>query len=145
MKSSVDVAEQLHHLIFIMQSKLMRPIVQQTKPDLSPLQMHVLVTLKENKAVTMTMLANEIRMSKQQLTRLVDNLVSQGFAKRNFDDLDRRIIKISLTEAGLALLANIEKQAREVLAARLEVFDESSKRELSGAANSLARLLKELP
>lgn len=145
MNNSIDATEQLHHLIIIIQSKLMRPIIQQRKTELSPLEVLCLITLEENQTVTMTMLANVLRVSKSQLTRLVDNLVSQGFAKRDFDNMDRRSIKISLTEAGLALLANIEKEAREDLAARLEAFDENSKRELSNAANSLTRLLKELP
>lgn len=145
MKNPIDAAEQLLYLLFNIQNKLMRPVIQQTKTALSPLQVHVLMTLKDNKTVTMTMLANEIRISKQQLTRLVDNLVSQGIAKREFDNLDRRIIKISLTEAGLSLLANLEKEAREGLAARLEAFDDKKMAELNDAVDGLSRLLRELP
>lgn len=144
MKNPIDAAEQLLHLLFNMQNKVMRPIIQQTKMDLSPLKIHVLMTLKDNKTVTMTMLATEIRISKQQLTRLVDNLVSQGTVQREFDSLDRRIIKISLTETGLALLANIEKAARENLAARLEALDNKKLAELTDAVDRLSRLLREL-
>ncbi|BBB91429.1 MAG TPA: hypothetical protein PKA28_17035 [Methylomusa anaerophila] len=90
------------------------------------------------------MLNEEIRISKQQLTRLVDNLLLQGIAKREFDNLDRRIIKISLTEAGLVLLANIEKEAREGLAARLEAFDDKKMVELNDAVDRLSHLLREL-
>lgn len=144
MKNPIDAAEQLLHLLFIIQNKLMRPVFQQTKTELSPLQIHVLMTLRDNKTVTMTMLANEIRISKQQLTRLVDNLVSQGSVQREFDNLDRRIIKISLTTAGLDILVNIDKTAQEVLTARLEAFDDKKLTELNDAVGRLSRLLREL-
>jgi len=123
----------------------MRPVLQNSKSILSPMQIHVLNTLKENGTATMTLVANEIKMSKQQTTRVVEHLVAQGFVRRDFEKQDRRIIKISLTTAGEAELENIEKDAIEHMVTSLASLDERSLAEFNEAASKLTKLFKELP
>ena len=145
MNNRHQIAEKVFLVSMMLHHKLMRPVIHQSKFDFSPLQLHVLGTLKDNKSVTMTMLANEIRISKQQLTRLIDNFVTQGLVQRESDNQDRRIIKISLTETGLARFANIETEGHLALTAELELFDDQKMAELNAAADKLIKLLKELP
>lgn len=68
--------------------------------DISPLQAHVLNTLKENGPTSMILLADEVHISKQQTIRIVGHLVSQDLVQRTFDKRDRRLIKIVLTAVG---------------------------------------------
>ncbi len=145
MRDRSETAEELLFLSFTLHKKLIRPVIQHAKADLSPLQLHVLDTLGENDAVTMTMLATEIRMSKQQMTRIVDTLVAQGIVRRDYDALDRRIIKISLTAAGQAMLAAIKKDACETVAAHLALLDDDALAEIDAAAARLSALLRKLP
>jgi DNA-binding MarR family transcriptional regulator len=143
--SRTDTAEKLFQMSFLFHNKMMRPVLQNSKSSLSPLQVHVLNTLKDNGTATMTLVANEIKMSKQQTTRVVDQLVSQGFVRRDFEEQDRRIIKISLTAAGEAELENIKEEAIEHMVAKIEMFDERKVAELNDTADRLSRLLRELP
>ncbi|MDT8902399.1 MarR family winged helix-turn-helix transcriptional regulator [Anaeroselena agilis] len=145
MEYRAAAADKILHLAFILHKKLVRPVVLQAKADLSPLQFHVLDTLRDNGAATMTLLANEIRMSKQQMTRVVDSLVSQGLVRRDFDGLDRRIIRISPTAAGLAVLEDLKKEACQALLVKLASVADEDLAEYNAAADRLARLLKELP
>lgn len=39
-------------------------------------------------------------MSKQQATKLADDLVKSGYVFRNNDLVDRRVIRLNLTDAG---------------------------------------------
>jgi len=143
--SRADTAKKLFQISFLFHNKMMRPVLQNSKSILSPMQIHVLNTLKENGTTTMTLVANEIKMSKQQTTRVVEHLVSRGFVRRDFEKQDRRIIKISLTAAGEAELENIEEEAIEHMVARLASLDEKSLSEFNEAASKLTRLFKELP
>lgn len=145
MNKRTDTAEKLFQISFLCHTKMMRPVLLNAKSTLSPLQGHVLTTLKENGIATMTLLANEIKMSKQQTTRVVDQLVSQDFVRRDFDAKDRRIIKISLTAAGEAELENIKKEAIEHMVAKIEMFDDQKVAELNDTVERLSRLLRELP
>lgn len=144
MEDRVETSENIFRLILTIQKKLIRPVLQQTKSDISPLQFHILDTLRENATATMTMLANETRTSKQQLTRLVDKLVAQQIVERKFDCLDRRIIKISLTETGRQMLDSIKNEARDLVADKLESLNGQDRREINGAAVKLTGLLKKL-
>jgi DNA-binding MarR family transcriptional regulator len=143
--SRADTAEKLFQMSFLFHNKMMRPVLQNSKSILSPLQVHVLNTLNDNGTATMTLVANEIKMSKQQTTRVVDQLVSQGFVRRDFEEQDRRIIKISLTSAGEAELENIKKEAIEHMVTKIEMFDERKVTELNDTVDRLSRLLRELP
>lgn len=139
-----ETAGTLFDLLIHIHKKLMRPVIQQSKCELSPLQMHVLDTLHHNGAVTMTMLAREGRMSKQQMTRLVDNLVAQDIVHRELDPLDRRIIRISLTANGRDLLEGLRTEARVILAERLACLSDEDLSLLQKSADEMGRLLKNL-
>ena len=48
------------------------------------------------------------------ITRLVDRLIKAGFAQRCRDDVDRRVVVVSITEAGLALLAKLDRPVKKL-------------------------------
>lgn len=144
-KNSAKVAEQLLHLMFLVHKKMMRPVIQQSDLDLSPLQVHVLDTLGEEKAATMTVLANEVKMPKTQMTRIVDKLVSRGLVGREYDPSDRRIVKISLTDAGLVQLSHIKDEAIQKVGDKLAVLDGQMLSDLSAAATVMGEIVKRLP
>ena len=52
-------------------------------------------------AMTMSQLARQTKMPKQQMTKLVNRLVEQRLVSRTDDLLDRRVINIQLTKEGL--------------------------------------------
>ncbi|VBB07773.1 Hypothetical protein LUCI_3038 [Lucifera butyrica] len=116
-----------------------------SKVDLSSLQIHALETLRGEKIVTMTVLANELRMPKTQTTRIVDKLVSRKLVQREYDSTDRRIIKVSLTEAGLELLNFVVNDAIEILADKLKSLDEKDLSVLSSTATRMIEVVKALP
>lgn len=145
MDNRADTAEKLLQMSFLFHNKMMRPVFLNVRPDLSPLQVHVLHTLQDKGTITMSLLANEIRISKQQTTRVIDQLVLQNFVHRDFDAQDRRIIKISLTPAGEAILKNIKEEAHNHVIDSLASLDEKIIAEFNEAAGKLTRLLKELP
>ncbi len=48
------------------------------------------------------------------VTRLVDNLIKQGLAVRERSATDRRVVIISITPSGLALLAELDEPTTEM-------------------------------
>jgi DNA-binding MarR family transcriptional regulator len=55
-------------------------------------------------ALRMSDLAERVLLSPSGLTRLVDRLVSKGFVARHTDPQDARVVRASLTDAGLKRL-----------------------------------------
>lgn len=70
-------------------------------------------------SMTMTELARSVHCSKQQMTRTVSRLIDCRLAERISDPSDRRIIRLRLTEEGIAyterFLANAEAYYRPIL------------------------------
>jgi len=65
-------------------------------------------------------IGNRLFIAKQNMTTLVDRLVSQGLAERENDTADRRVIRVMITEKGREFLkegkSELKKIVRENLA-----------------------------
>ncbi len=100
-ENNIDAAAmELSELLPLLQQKLIKPFEQLSKSKLSPMQFHVLFILEEQGDLSMTELSNKLLTSKQQMTPIVDKLITHRFVERKHNVLDRRIIKISLSLSG---------------------------------------------
>ncbi|SMC32269.1 MarR family winged helix-turn-helix transcriptional regulator [Sporomusa malonica] len=139
----VKTAEMMFHLIPLLDKEFVRPVEQQFKVILSSIQIHVLVILREKKA-TMTALSQEMLMSKQQMTPIIDKLVSEGFAQREYDNLDRRIIRIGITSSGLNIVENVKEKAMLILEKKIEHLDDQDVLSLNNAISELQRIINKM-
>lgn len=62
--------------------------------------MRVLLLLYTLNATSTTQIGKLLEISKPNVTPLIDKLIVLGFVQREPDQSDRRVIKISITEAG---------------------------------------------
>lgn len=70
---------------------------------LTGMQWSALVAVLLGRATTCAELAHEISYDRGATTRLIDVLEAKGWATRQRDTDDRRVVKLALTEAGAAL------------------------------------------
>ena len=75
--------------------------------------------LKSKGSAIMKEIASELNISLPAATGLVDRLFLTGFVKRAYDPSDRRIVKITLTEKGKHVVAEVKEKRK---AAIKEVF-----------------------
>jgi len=107
------IAMELSELLPLFQQKLIKPYEQLARSKVSPMQFHVMFKLEEKNALAMTQLSNELLTSKQQMTPIIDKLIEYGFVERKHDEIDRRVVKITLSSSGKKFL---EKQKMDMLA-----------------------------
>lgn len=62
--------------------------------------MRVLLLLYTLNATSTTQIGKLLEISKPNVTPLIDKLIALGFVQRKPDQADRRVIKISITDAG---------------------------------------------
>jgi DNA-binding MarR family transcriptional regulator len=141
----LKTAETLFHLIPLLEKRFFRTVAQQSKTGLSPMQMHALLLLKEHGACTMSALAGEMLMPKQQVTPIIDKLVKENFVQREYDPVDRRIIRIRLTSSGLDLLEKDKLTKLDVLNSKLAYLDENDLQSLDEAATAFFKLIQKIP
>lgn len=140
----IKTAETLFQLIPLIDIKFLRPVSLHFKPQHTPIRLHILTAAREKKA-TMSELSTETLLSKQQMTPLIDKLVAEGLVQREYDAVDRRIIRISITPAGLQLLEQTKEHALKLLQEKIKHLDEQDLTSLDNAMNDMVRIFQKLP
>lgn len=75
--------------------------------EISRGHVNLLEILREKGPCTMTELGRVLSVSKPNITTLVDKLVGLEMVKRTFDENDRRLIYIELTDSGRDFLSEL--------------------------------------
>lgn len=65
----------------------------------------VLKVVKKQGPMSMSAIADALYYSKQNLTKLVDKMVKEGYVERLPDPSDRRVLRVALTTQGRTFLA----------------------------------------
>lgn len=139
-----NVSTNFFDLIRHLQNKFFRPMEQIIKCDISPMQFRTLGIISENKTITMTDLANEVCISKQQLTPMIDKLIDSNTVERKADKEDRRIIKISLTTYGTQLLEERKAKLLNSLSKKFENLSLENIEKLNTALDTINEIISEL-
>ncbi|VVB78522.1 Transcriptional regulator SlyA [uncultured archaeon] len=74
---------------------------------------HVLHMLYKNGIMTMTDIGEDLCISKPNLTVIIEQLVEKNLVKRIYEESDRRVIKIQITDKGKDLLIKTKKIIKE--------------------------------
>ena len=89
-------------------------------------------------------LARYLRITKSQATSLVDGLVSGGNAERKASKKDRRIIEVSISDAGRTLVLGALTEIHAGIAVDLAKLDEGEIEELRASLQALIALLHKI-
>ena len=109
--------------------------------DLSMREYDVLYTLSKCPGpIRLTELNRHVLLSQPALSRMVDRLADRGLIRREADPRDGRGVRLSLTEAGLALQRRIgRRHARGVTSVMTAELNPAELRQLEQICLKLAR------
>ncbi len=138
-----QLANDFLQLIPLIKKNVIKPFEQNSKA-LSPMQIHLLFFLKNKNSITMTELASQFKILKQQLTFLTNKLEENGFIERKHDQKDRRLIKIFITQDGLDYLSKQQKLALEMTIHKFEKLSEEDVRKLHDAILTISEIAARL-
>lgn len=85
-------------------------------------QCYILDVLAEEGDLTMQQLAKRMFKSVSTMTRVVSQLVRRGYVKRRQDPEDRRVVHVSITPQGKAVVAAINRDLIETQKAILQAI-----------------------
>lgn len=88
-------------------------------------------------------LTDHVLLSQPALSRLVGRLVDRGLVARDFDDADRRSVRLSLTEAGRHIQRRVGRaHARSVAAAMGSALEHTEMAALQQLLDQLSKQLR---
>lgn len=140
-----ETVKKLYEVLPIIMRKFVRPVEQQTKIKVSPMQFNAMIVISNYKSATMKTIAEELNISKQQTTLIIDKLIDIGYVKRENDKYDRRIIRITLTDTGIHFMDNERKVLSELLKEKIECLDDSDLYSLNIALGHILKTINKLP
>jgi DNA-binding MarR family transcriptional regulator len=134
-----DVGAMAAHLR-ITATRLARLLRRQGDTGLSPSQLSALTSIERHGPLTLGDLAEHERVAPPSITRVVAKLEELGLVTRQTDPDDRRVARVSATDAGHALLAHVRQRKDVWLAARLADLDDHQRVRLAAALDVLDEL-----
>lgn len=88
-------------------------------------------------SMTMSELAEDLKITKQQLTKLVNDLEEKNLAARFHDRTNRRLVNVSITPEGQALLRQLKS---DMLRTTFQAFSDLSPSEVELLGNALSSI-----
>jgi DNA-binding MarR family transcriptional regulator len=113
--------------------------------DVTLPQYRTLVVLAYGGSKRLADLASHLSVSPSTATRMCDRLVRKGLVTRARDEIDRREVKLDLTEEGRNLVHQVMDRRREDVQTLLSAIPTGSRRALVASLQVLARAVGEAP
>lgn len=142
--SDHSLAEDLFHTIPVLHDQLVKPFESMFREELSPMQFYTLIALHRNHCMTMTELACHFGISKQQMTKIINNLVDLEIVCRIPDPADRRLVKIRPTKKAFSYIQKYQEEICRQILCSLHQLDERDLQDLSDALGVIYTILPKL-
>lgn len=113
--------------------------------DVTLPQYRALVVLASRGPQGVADLAGSLDVNPSTATRMCDRLVRKGLVTRARDEIDRREVKLDLTDEGRGLVHQVMDRRREDVQALLSAIPDGSRRALVSSLQVLARAVGETP
>ncbi|HUF07001.1 MAG TPA: MarR family transcriptional regulator [Candidatus Binatia bacterium] len=104
---------------------------------LSIIGFHVLALLEMHGGVAMSRLAEELDVALPNATGIVGRMADRGLVERTHDEADRRVVRVSLTDASRRLIDEMEAGRRDRMKRLVRTLDERQQRRLLHAVHDL--------
>ena len=104
---------------------------RQTQVPLPLNQFGVLCVLMDTQGMTITDISRQLNISKQQMTNIIDKLVSAGYVSKEPDPVDRRRLVITISRKGKKLLEDHMEQFRQRFESHAQNLTRDERQELA--------------
>jgi len=108
-------AERFRSALQVLKKKMSQDFANQFNHGLTTPQFYILCMIRENGTCKVTALAEQMGVKPSAITVMIDKMVSHDYVKRLADPNDRRVVLLQITEAGLHVVEELERQSNEMI------------------------------
>ncbi len=117
---------------------------RQTQVPLPLNQFGVLCALTDTAGMAITDISRQLNISKQQMTNIIDKLVSAGYVDKKPDPKDRRRLVITISNKGKKLLDNHMELFRQRFDSHAQNLAEDERQELASILRRYYELISKM-
>ena len=126
-QASPSLSQQFVEIMVLLHNNFGR----QTQVPLPLNQFGVLCVLMDTQGLTITDINRQLNISKQQMTNIIDKLVSAGYVSKEPDPVDRRRLVITISRKGKKLLEDHMEQFRQRFESHAQNLTRDERQELA--------------
>lgn len=138
-----DATELITTTLVSRASQLTRVLLRSGDRELSRTEAGLLKTLLDGPR-RVSELAESEALAQPTVTQVVERLERRGLVAKARSPEDRRVVLVSVADAGRAQLAATQRHYRAQLRAAIDTLSDAELTELAGATRTLERLIEEL-
>lgn len=120
-------------------TRLMRQQMRGSKHEtkMNPVQLHTLIIVKEHDGLTMKELADFLHIASSSATSIVNRLVKTKWVKRIADKTNRKLVRLTLTDAGKKCVITSMKFHTKMMRDLLSLLSISDQKEFARILGNL--------
>ncbi|MDZ7671813.1 MAG: MarR family transcriptional regulator [Halanaerobiales bacterium] len=104
-------------------------------------QCYIILYIQKNEFLTMNQISKKMNLDKSTITRIIDNLVRDGYIEKRKSNEDGRVTLASLTKKGKTSAADLQLKINDYYR---QIINEIPEGEVMNVVNSVNTLLKAL-
>ncbi len=132
-----SISDDLFMLVLHLSGRIFNPSAMFKGLPIPPSHTKVLFRLAKLGPCPVSQLANDLIISRPNMTPIIDKLIAEGYADRYDDPNDRRVIMVKLTEKACTLLHNIEHKSKSLFIEKLSSLDDNDLKNLKNLVPEL--------
>jgi len=109
--------------------------------DLTNDQHYILRYISQSGECTSSELADAFEVNKSAITAIINRMADRGLIQRTRDKNDRRVVYLTLTEAGNTLYQNCQEKIRFLVESIITQFEDSEIKNFINTYEKLAQIL----
>jgi len=130
MIEAADIDKKISEMIFSIYRKMKKNFQTIKDNNLTMIQLHGLIFIKENKNCQLTDLAKDFSITLPTANSLVEKLVNLNLVSKTHDKNDQRLIKLSITKQAKNLIKKIMQEKERCFANLIDKLNNKEKRQL---------------
>lgn len=124
--------------------RIVRPVKQLLEDGISLEMYYCLLTLRWGGTMTMSDFSRYVQIPKHQMSKMSNRLYEQQFIERIYDEKDRRVIHIRLTDKALEYMDNFVNENTSCFQELLEQMDKEERENFGKAIDTLFSIFSKL-
>jgi DNA-binding MarR family transcriptional regulator len=128
MKSNIN--KEISEVIFNIYRKIKKSFQTIKTNDLTMIQLHGLIFIKENKNCQLTDVAQVFSITLPTANSLVEKLVNLKLVKKTHDKYDQRLIRLKVTKKGGTLIKKMTQEKEQCFSNLIDKLDNKEKERL---------------
>lgn len=141
-----ELQELVLRLLPMWQFRLAKPFKALLHDGISPNLYHCMNIISENgEPMSMGELSSAMHMTKQQMTKMVNRLIELDLGCRIGDELDRRVVRISLSDKAHAYMSDFSAKRTSYYSRLFSAMDENDRSRLESSLTTLCEVFEKMP